>query len=160
MTKIFLSLSIFLFSNIALAGEVAQKPNMLASFLPFILIIVVFYFFIIRPQQRKLKEKAKMVNSLKIGDKVVTDSGIFGIISKINDKEGLFLVEIAKNISVKIKKQNIFEIEEKNSNSKSNSSSKSRAKSSTKSKTIEGSTSKTRNTSKRSPKIIKNDNEK
>ena len=54
-----------------------------------------------------------MVNSLKIGNSVITDSGIYGTVSKINDKEGLILLEISKNNIIKIKKQNIIDLEGK-----------------------------------------------
>ena len=60
----------------------------IAQFIPLILIFVIFYFFLIRPQQKKVKEHKIMVENLKRGDKVVTSGGIIGIVERIieNDK--------------------------------------------------------------------------
>lgn len=64
----------------------ANNPaNMIVSFLPIILIFVVFYFIAIRPQRKKEKETRAMIDALKVGDKVVTIGGICGKISKIKD---------------------------------------------------------------------------
>lgn len=53
------------------------------SFLPFILMFVVFYFFMIRPQQKKIKQEKEFENALKVGDKIITKSGIHGKIAEI-----------------------------------------------------------------------------
>ena len=73
----------------------------LVQFIPLILIFVIFYFFLIRPQQKKVKEHKLMVQNLKRGDKVVTSGGIVGSVERImdNDKAG---VEIAPNTKVEI----------------------------------------------------------
>ena len=64
----------------------ANNPaNMIISFLPIILIFVIFYFIAIRPQRKKEKETRAMIDALKVGDKVVTIGGICGKISKIKD---------------------------------------------------------------------------
>ncbi len=64
----------------------ANNPaNMIVSFLPIILIFVIFYFIAIRPQRKKEKETRAMIDALKVGDKVVTIGGICGKISKIKD---------------------------------------------------------------------------
>ena len=67
-----------------------------AQFIPLILIFVIFYFFLIRPQQKKAKEHKLMVASLKRGDEVVTSGGIVGKVERIlgNDKVDLFISEI------------------------------------------------------------------
>ena len=72
-----------------------------AQFIPLILIFVIFYFFLIRPQQKKAKEHKAMVAALKRGDEVVTSGGIIGSISKVNDSKEL-LVEISENVEIKI----------------------------------------------------------
>ena len=59
----------------------------IAQFIPLILIFVIFYFFLIRPQQKKVKEHKLMVESLKRGDKVVTSGGIVGSVERIIDSE-------------------------------------------------------------------------
>ena len=73
----------------------------IGQFIPLILIFVIFYFFLIRPQQRKVKEHKAMVESLKKGDKVVTSGGITGTISRVVDNEKVE-VEIADNVTVEI----------------------------------------------------------
>jgi preprotein translocase subunit YajC len=57
----------------------------LQSFLPFILMFVVFYFFIIRPQQSKLKKEKEFESALKVGEKIITKSGIHGKIAEISE---------------------------------------------------------------------------
>lgn len=75
------------------------------SFLPMILVLGVFYFLIMRPQQKKFKTHQKMLTELKKGDKVVTSSGMVGKITKVNDR--FFTVEIAPNVNVEFERQAI-----------------------------------------------------
>ena len=72
-----------------------------AQFVPLILIFVIFYFFLIRPQQKKVKEHKAMVESLKKGDKIVTSGGITGTISRVIDNDKVE-VEIADNVTVEV----------------------------------------------------------
>ena len=71
----------------------------ISSFIPLILIFVIFYFFLIRPQQKKVKEHKKMVESLKRGDKVITTGGIVGSIERIIDDDK---VEVTITDDVKV----------------------------------------------------------
>ena len=73
----------------------------IGQFIPLILIFVIFYFFLIRPQQKKVKEHKAMVESLKKGDKVVTSGGITGTISRVIDNDKVE-VEIADNVTVEV----------------------------------------------------------
>tara|TARA_Y100001936_G_C15849981_1_gene546674 strand:- start:29 stop:313 length:285 start_codon:yes stop_codon:yes gene_type:complete len=73
----------------------------IGQFIPLILIFVIFYFFLIRPQQKKVKEHKKMVEGLKRGDKVVTAGGIVGTVERIIDNEKVEVI-IADNVSVEI----------------------------------------------------------
>jgi len=73
----------------------------IGQFIPLILIFVIFYFFLIRPQQKKVKEHKAMVEGLKKGDKVVTSGGITGTISRIVDNDKVE-VEIADNVTVEV----------------------------------------------------------
>ena len=73
----------------------------IGQFIPLILIFVIFYFFLIRPQQKKVKEHKIMVENLKRGDKVITVGGIVGTIDRIVDGEKVE-VEIAENVKVEI----------------------------------------------------------
>ena len=72
-----------------------------AQFIPLILIFVIFYFFLIRPQQKKVKEHKVMVESLKRGDKVVTSGGITGRVERLIDNDKVE-VEIADNVTVEV----------------------------------------------------------
>ena len=73
----------------------------IGQFIPLILIFVIFYFFLIRPQQKKVKEHKAMVEGLKRGDKVITSGGITGTIERIIDNEKVE-VKISENVSVEI----------------------------------------------------------
>ena len=73
----------------------------IGQFIPLILIFVIFYFFLIRPQQKKVKEHKKMVEGLKRGDKVVTAGGIVGTVERVIDNEKVEVI-IADNVSVEI----------------------------------------------------------
>ena len=71
-----------------------------------ILIFVVFYFFMIRPQTKKQKELQKQREAMKKGDKVVTAGGIYGIIKEVN--ETTFLIEISKDVVIKVDKGSVY----------------------------------------------------
>jgi len=75
----------------------------IGQFIPLILIFVIFYFFLIRPQQKKVKEHKSMVENLKRGDKVITSGGITGTIERIIDNDKVE-VEISENVKVEIVK--------------------------------------------------------
>ena len=72
-----------------------------AQFIPLILIFVIFYFFLIRPQQKKVKEHKLMVEALKRGDKIITTGGIVGTVERIIDNEKVE-VNISENVNVEI----------------------------------------------------------
>ena len=82
-----------------------QEANPLVSFLPLLLIVVVFYFFMIRPQMKRQKEVRKFRESLSKGDKVVTTGGIYGKIVEV--KETTIVLEIAKDVQIKVDKNGI-----------------------------------------------------
>tara|TARA_Y100001970_G_scaffold60972_1_gene77692 strand:+ start:2769 stop:3056 length:288 start_codon:yes stop_codon:yes gene_type:complete len=73
----------------------------IGQFIPLILIFVIFYFFLIRPQQKKIKEHKLMVENLKRGDKVVTSGGIVGTIERIIDNDKVE-VAISDNVMVEV----------------------------------------------------------
>ena len=73
----------------------------IGQFIPLILIFVIFYFFLIRPQQKKVKEHKAMVENLSRGDKVVTSAGIIGTVEKIIDNDRIEVL-IAENVKVEI----------------------------------------------------------
>jgi len=80
----------------------AEQPNPIMTFLPLILIIVVFYFFMIRPQMKKQKEVAAFRNSLQKGDKVVTTGGIYGKILEL--KDNYVLLQVDDNVKIRVDK--------------------------------------------------------
>ena len=75
--------------------------NGISQFIPLILIFVIFYFFLIRPQQKKAKEHKLMVENLKRGDQVLTSGGIIGVVERVleNDKAE---IKISENVNVEI----------------------------------------------------------
>ncbi len=75
----------------------------IAQFIPLILIFVIFYFFLIRPQQKKVKDHKLMVDNLKRGDKVITSGGIVGTVERIIDAEKAEVL-ISDNVKVEIVK--------------------------------------------------------
>tara|TARA_B100000579_G_scaffold51416_1_gene35766 strand:+ start:203 stop:490 length:288 start_codon:yes stop_codon:yes gene_type:complete len=75
----------------------------IGQFIPLILIFVIFYFFLIRPQQKKVKDHKAMVENLKRGDKVITSGGITGTIERLIDNDKVE-VEIAENVKVEVVK--------------------------------------------------------
>ena len=93
----------------AQATGASGGQGLLIQLLPLILIFVVFYFLLIRPQQKILKQHKEMVNSLKVGSLVVTSGGIVGKVVKLND-DIFITVNISDNVDVKIKRDTIVEL--------------------------------------------------
>ena len=83
-----------------------------AQFIPLILIFVIFYFFLIRPQQKRAKDHKNMVAQLKRGDQVVTSGGIVGRIERILEDDKAELT-IAENVNIKVIKSTIQSLSEK-----------------------------------------------
>ncbi len=77
----------------------------LMNFAPLIAIVAIFYLLVILPQQKRTKEHRKMIESLKVGDEIMTTGGIYGIITGI--AEQVFTVEIAKDVKIKITKSSV-----------------------------------------------------
>ena len=75
----------------------------LEALLPLVLIFVVFYFLLIRPQQKKMKQHKEMLTSIRRGDRVVTGGGILGTVTKVNDENELTL-EIADDVRVRVQR--------------------------------------------------------
>jgi len=88
--------------NIILAAQPGEGGSAFTSFLPLLLIIVVFYLFFIRPQLKKQKETRKFREALKKGDKIITIGGIHGKIIEVQEKT--FTIEVAPDIKLRIEK--------------------------------------------------------
>lgn len=92
-----------------LANEKAEYG--FSSLVPLLLIFLIFYFLIIRPQTKKLKEHEQLIKNLKIGNKVITSSGIYGKIKDIDPSSGKVDLEIADDVIIKIAKSYISDVE-------------------------------------------------
>ncbi|CAK0776844.1 Sec translocon accessory complex subunit YajC [Gammaproteobacteria bacterium] len=92
----------FLISN-AYAAPAAGSPDSMMQFLPLVVIFVVFYFVLIRPQSKRTKEHEKMMSGLAKGDEIVTNGGLLGKITEVG--ENFVQVEVAENLQVKVQKQ-------------------------------------------------------
>lgn len=97
-----------MFNNIAYAAD-AAAPQQGSPFAPLLMMAVIFgifYFLLIRPQQKKQKEHINMLNSIKAGDEIITGGGIYCKVTKVLDNNN-FMVEIADGVSVKMTKNGI-----------------------------------------------------
>ena len=89
-----------LVSSIFVAQATQQQPSTITMFLPLVLIMAVFYFLMIRPAQKQRKNVAEMLKNLKVGDKVVTNGGIYGTIAGLEDDA--VQLRIAEQVKVKV----------------------------------------------------------
>ncbi|MFL6515789.1 MAG: preprotein translocase subunit YajC [Chthoniobacterales bacterium] len=79
-----------------------------AGFIPFILIFIIMYFVLFRPQMRRQKEQQRLVSALKTGDRVVTNAGIHGLISNVKDTT--VIVKVADNVKIEMEKSAITNV--------------------------------------------------
>lgn len=93
---------------ILLTGEAPPPGGGLGAFIPIILIFVIFYFLLIRPQMKKQKEHQRMVSALKTGDKIVTSGGMYGLITNVRDTT--VTLKIADNVKVEMDRNSIATI--------------------------------------------------
>ena len=92
-----------MFVSPAYAQAAAGDPaSAFTAFIPLILIFVVFYFLLIRPQQKKMKEHKAMLEAVRRGDRVVTNGGIIGLVTKVMETERELQVEIADGVRVRV----------------------------------------------------------
>ncbi len=89
-------------------GEAAGNP--LLAFLPFILIALIFYFLIMRPQSKRQKEHKELVDSLQKGDRVVTTGGFHGTIRGVNEERDVVVLEIANNVKVEVSRGSVSRV--------------------------------------------------
>ena len=99
----------------------AAAPAPWMQFAPLLFIGVIFYFLLIRPQQKQRKQHQALITSLKTGDKVVTSSGIHGMIANV--KERTFLVKVADNVKLEIDKAAVTGIEKSSTDTSEEASS-------------------------------------
>ena len=89
----------------AQTGPGAGGPSQLLSFLPLVLVFVIFYFLLIRPQQKKAKDHQQMLGKLKKNDEVMTSGGIYGKVTALTDS--VVTVEVAPNVRIRVHRQQI-----------------------------------------------------
>lgn len=83
----------------------AAQPSVFEMLMPFVFIFVIFYFLILRPQTKRMKEQDAMLKKLQRGDQVVTNSGILGVVDAVNDT--IVTLEIAANTKIKVLRKQI-----------------------------------------------------
>lgn len=91
----------------AYAQDAAPQSSLL-SFLPLIVIFIVFYFLLIRPQTKRAKEHRQLVEKLAVGDEVVTNGGVLGRITHVGDS--FLTVELADNVKIKLQKHAVASV--------------------------------------------------
>ena len=94
--------------NYAFAQSAAQQPSMFASFIPLILIFLIFYFLLIRPQQKKQKEHRKLLDSIQRGDEILTSGGIVGKVTKADGDK--LNVDISSNVNVVVYRSTVADV--------------------------------------------------
>lgn len=99
------SISEFFISNAYAEGAAAPQGGGFMEFLPLIALLAVFYFLVLRPQQKRAKEHAAVVAALQKGDEVVTIGGVLGKITKVSEEN--VMVEIASGVEMQVQKPSI-----------------------------------------------------
>jgi preprotein translocase subunit YajC len=89
-------------------AQSGTSGSSLASFVPIIIIFVLFYFVLIRPQQKRQKEHRQMIDALAAGDEVVSGGGVLGKVTEVGEQ--FVTVEISNNVSVKMQKHTIAQV--------------------------------------------------
>ncbi len=94
-------------------GAAAPGGDMILQFVPFVLIFVIMWFLIIRPQQRRVKDHQEMIKNVRRGDMVVTSGGIIGKVTKVLEDAADIELEIADGVRVKVVRAMISEVRAK-----------------------------------------------
>jgi preprotein translocase subunit YajC len=94
----------------AQAAPAAAGPDMLMSIVPFILIFVIMYFLIIRPQRAQVKKREEMIANIRRGDTVVTGGGVVAKVTKVDDTSGELEAEIAQGVKVKLVRSMVADV--------------------------------------------------
>lgn len=100
-----------MFATPAFAQTAGDAGGMggIAGIIPFVLMFVIFYFLLIRPQQRRMKEHRNMVENLRRGDQVVTAGGVLGKVTKVGESDEIE-VQIAEGVKIKVVKSTISQV--------------------------------------------------
>lgn len=95
------------------AGGLGGGSDMIMSLAPLVLIFAVFYFLLIRPQQKKAKEHREMLSNVRRNDRIVTNGGLVGTVTKVTEGDDLLTVEIAAGVKVQVVRGMIAEVRAK-----------------------------------------------
>jgi preprotein translocase subunit YajC len=95
----------------------AASPNPIVSFVPIVVVCGILYLLVIRPQQKQVKDHKRLVDSLKSGDRVLTQGGIYGTV--VNLKGNIVLLKIADNVKVEVSRSAISQVQTDTENSPS-----------------------------------------
>ncbi len=90
--------------------NISPMQSSMTSLVPILLIFMVFYFLLIRPQEKKRREHEKLISTVKRGEEVVTQAGIYGVVSKVTEASETVEITIAKDVDIKILKSSITNI--------------------------------------------------
>ena len=101
--------TIFFLAQQTPAPGAASQPDIFVQLSPFLFMGVIFYFLLIRPQQKRQKQHQQLMANLKTGDRVVTSSGIHGLIANV--KETTFLLKVADNVKIEVDKSAVAGVE-------------------------------------------------
>lgn len=103
-----------MFISPAFAADVAaatpQEPSIITSILPLVVIFILFYVLVLRPQSKRIRAHAELLRALQVGDKVITGGGLFGVITGVSDTD--FTIEIAPGVNVRAQKHTISALQE------------------------------------------------
>lgn len=92
------------------AGGLGGSGDLIMSLAPLVLIFAVFYFLLIRPQQKKMKEHREMLANVRRNDRIVTNGGLVGVVTKVSESDDLLTVEIASGVRVQVVRGMIAEV--------------------------------------------------
>jgi preprotein translocase subunit YajC len=92
----------------AAVAQAPQQPGLMGMALPFLIMLGIMYFLMIRPQQKRMKEHQSLLSSLKTGDEVITSAGILGTISGMSEK--VVTLEVSKNVQLKVLKSQVNQV--------------------------------------------------
>jgi len=91
-------------------AQATQMPQMLGVIFPFVLMFIVLYFLLLRPQRKKEAERKKLIDAVKKGDKVVTIGGIHGTVTQVKDDDLIIRIDPAKDICVKFTRSAVHRV--------------------------------------------------
>lgn len=98
----------FLIASAMAQDAATEAPGLLGTFLPLILIVVIFWFLLIRPQMKRNKQHRELVAGLSVGDEVVTAGGMLGKVSQVGDS--FISLDLTDNVTVKVQKHSVAQV--------------------------------------------------